>query len=46
MKTYIECQKNTIIDIVSNLTDEQIINLIYGLLMKEMANREECPSTS
>lgn len=36
MEQYIEYIKQTIIDAISNTTDEEILNMIYGLLMNNI----------
>lgn len=48
MDQYIEYQKQVIIDAINNTKDNELINLIYGWLMKADAktSQVECPSTS
>ena len=46
MDQYIEYQKQVIIDTINNTKDKDVINLIYGLLMKADSNQEEYPSAS
>lgn len=46
MNQYIDYLRNTIIEAVTTTKDEEMLQLIYGMLMNAETTSEECPSTS
>lgn len=46
MDQYLEYMKQVIIETIPNTTDKELIQLIYGMLMKSDSSQVECPSAS
>lgn len=46
MNQYIDYLRNTIIEAVTTTQDEEMLQLIYGMLMNTETTSEEYPSTS